>query len=213
MPAPQVLPSAPAGVLQRTMGCLWQEPANTVATVPILEPGRTALAPTFEQPLHMLQACHERVLRMCTLLERLQAHAATHGADEQARQAARDILRYFDIAGPHHHEDEERHLFPRMLASGDARQVELADTLHQQHLAMAELWQKLRAELELMEGGDAAPLLGSAVAAPFLEAYRAHIACEEDDAYPRVFADVPEEQERAWGEEMAQRRISQPRLA
>ena len=184
-----------------------------MATVPILEPGRTALAPTFEQPLHMLQACHERVLRMCTLLERLQAHAATHGADEQARQAARDILRYFDIAGPHHHEDEERHLFPRMLASGDARQVELADTLHQQHLAMAELWQKLRAELELLEGGDAAPLLGSAVAAPFLEAYRAHIACEEDDAYPRVFADVPEEQERAWGEEMAQRRISQPRLA
>ena len=194
------------------MGRLWQEPANTVATVPILEPGRTALAPTFEQPLHMLQACHERVLRMCTLLERLQAHAAANGADEQARQAARDILRYFNIAGPHHHEDEERHLFPRMLASGDAHQVALAEKLHQQHLAMAELWQTLRAELERLDGGDAAPLLGSAVAVPFVDAYRAHIVCEEDDAYPRVFADVGEEQQRAWGEEMAQRRISQPRL-
>lgn len=212
MPPPQLLPSPPICLRTGHNGRFRTQSSDAVATVPILEPGRTGLAPTFEQPLHMLQACHERVLRMCTLLERLQEHAATKGADDQARQAARDILRYFDLAGPHHHEDEERHLFPRMLASGDERQVQLAEKLHQQHLDMAALWQALRKELEQMEGGNAEPLLKSAVTAPFLSAYREHIDCEEEQAYPLAFQDASEEQQRAWGEEMAQRRISQPKL-
>ena len=46
----------------------------------------------FEQPFEMLHACHERVERMLKLLERLRAHMATHGADDQARQAAREIV-------------------------------------------------------------------------------------------------------------------------
>ena len=106
-----------------------------MATVPILEPGRTGLAPTFEQPLHMLQACHERVLRMCTLLERLQKHAATKGADDQARQAARDILRYFDLAAPLHHQDEELHVFPLLLAESTPEVRALVTRLQQEHQA------------------------------------------------------------------------------
>ncbi|RYY81317.1 MAG: hemerythrin domain-containing protein, partial [Comamonadaceae bacterium] len=50
----------------------------------------------FEQPFEMLEACHERVHRMLTLLDRLRRHVAGHGTDEQARQAARDVMRYFD---------------------------------------------------------------------------------------------------------------------
>ena len=67
-------------------------------------------------------------------------------------------------------------------------------------------------ELEQMEGGNAEPLLKSTVTAPFLSAYREHIDCEEEQAYPLAFQDASEEQQRAWGEEMAQRRISQPKL-
>lgn len=184
-----------------------------MATLPIAEPGRIALAPTFEQPLDMLQACHQRVLRMCTLLEKLVAHASTAGADSQARQAAADIQRYFDLAGPHHHEDEERHLFPRMLASGDDRQIALAQKLHGQHVAMAALWQTLRSELEQMQAGEAQALLQSQAVAPFLASYRDHIACEEDEAYPLVFDGVDAGEQKAMGEEMAQRRIAQPKLA
>ena len=47
----------------------------------------------FEQPFEMLVACHERVNRMLTLLSRLREHMSSHGADDNARQAARDVMR------------------------------------------------------------------------------------------------------------------------
>ena len=55
----------------------------------------------FDQPFEMLEACHERVERSLGLLLRLAEHLVSHGADEQARDAARDVLRYFDLAAPH----------------------------------------------------------------------------------------------------------------
>ena len=177
-----------------------------MVTVSISEPGRRAPAATFEQPESMLLACHQRVLRMCTLIERLREHAASHGADEQARQAAKDVLRYFDIAGPLHHEDEELHLFPRMRDSSDARQHELERTLHAQHLQMGELWTVLRTELMAMRDGDTTPLLTTASAQPFVQAYRQHVALEENEAYPLVFATLDAATLEAMGNEMAQRR-------
>ncbi|MEJ8815283.1 hypothetical protein WKW77_29760 [Variovorax ureilyticus] len=60
-----------------------------------------------EQPFSMMEACHERLQRTLGLLERLCAHVARQGADEQARRAARDVMRYFDKAAPQHHLDEE----------------------------------------------------------------------------------------------------------
>ncbi|MCB1958559.1 MAG: hemerythrin domain-containing protein, partial [Rhodocyclaceae bacterium] len=76
----------------------------------------TPLMPTpgagFDQPFELLSACHDRVQRSLDLLRRLQDHLAIHGADGQAQDAARDVLRYFDIAAPLHHDDEERHIFP-----------------------------------------------------------------------------------------------------
>ena len=73
----------------------------------------------FDQPFEMLSACHERVQRSLALLQRLQDHLASHGADPQARDAARDVMRYFDIAAPAHHEDEERHVLPVLRAQGE----------------------------------------------------------------------------------------------
>ena len=70
----------------------------------------------FEQPFEMLVACHERVHRMLALLGRLREHLHGHGPDTQAQQAARDVMRYFDQAAPLHHQDEELHVFPPLLA-------------------------------------------------------------------------------------------------
>lgn len=81
-------------------------------------PGFNAPSVGFEQPFAMLEACHERVQRTLALLQRLRAHVLEHGADVPAQQAARDVLRYFDIAAPLHHEDEELHVFPLLLAQG-----------------------------------------------------------------------------------------------
>ena len=83
-------------------------------------PGHRAPGAGYEAPFEMLDACHERVERMLSLLQRLRTHLTTSGWDVQAAEAARDVLRYFNEAAPRHHEDEERHVFPAVLAAPDA---------------------------------------------------------------------------------------------
>jgi hemerythrin-like domain-containing protein len=158
----------------------------------------------FDEPFEMLLACHERVERLLGLLERLAMHLAKAGADEQARQAATDVLRYFDLAGPAHHEDEERHVFPALRALGEPMLDTLVDRLQRDHVAMAESWAVLRLSLQAVAGG--------ALPEPepdwpaFATLYRDHIAVEEAAAYPAARLALDDATQRAMGHEMAQRR-------
>lgn len=150
----------------------------------------------------MLLACHERVQRSLDLLLRLQAHAATHGADDQARDAARDVLRYFDLAGPKHHEDEERHVLPRLRAAGlDA----LASRLAADHAEMGRQWAALRPALEALRDGGGQVLDASACRA-YADLYAGHMAAEEGQAFPRAARDLDAATLAAMGGEMAGRR-------
>ena len=80
-------------------------------------PGHSAPTAGFEVPLEMLSACHHRIERQCATLRRLVDHLATHGPDQQARDAAAGVMRYFDTAGRDHHADEEEDLFPALIES------------------------------------------------------------------------------------------------
>jgi hemerythrin-like domain-containing protein len=166
-------------------------------------------APTFDDPLAMLTACHGRIGRQLETLARLQRHLPEHGCDHDARVAARGILKYFDTAAPNHHADEEGSLFPR-LAQARAGGIEalLAD-LERDHAALAANWRKLRPLLAAIAGGQRANLSPKHVA-DVKAAYEAHIAREERDLIPlaaRTFdaatiADI--------GKEMARRRGVDP---
>jgi hemerythrin-like domain-containing protein len=156
----------------------------------------------FEQPFEMLVACHDRVRRSLDLLLRLQAHVARHGADGQAQDAARDVLRYFDLAGPKHHEDEERHVLPRLRAAGQAA---LADRLAADHAEMTRQWAALRPPLQALAAGEAAALEVAACQA-YAALYDDHMAAEEALAFPEAAAGLPREAEAAMGAEMAARR-------
>lgn len=158
----------------------------------------------FDEPFAMLQACHERVERSLSLLERLIAHLAQHGADAQAQDAARDVMRYFDMAAPQHHEDEERHVLPALRAQGLG---DLADRIAADHAAMSAAWRALRPRLAAVVQGDAAPALAAAQDVPRLAArYREHIALEEGSAFSRAQAVLDGAAQRAMGQEMAVRR-------
>jgi hemerythrin-like domain-containing protein len=160
----------------------------------------------FEAPFEMLGACHERVERMLALLLRLRAHLAEHGPDAQAQDAARDVMRYFDTAGPAHHEDEERHVLPRLRAQG---RIELAERLHRDHVALGERWQAVRAQLLEVRAGRWSAVLEDAAreAWPGLaEAYSAHIALEDHEAFPAAQQGLDAETLAAIGGEMAARR-------
>ena len=111
-------------------------------------PGFSSPAAGFEQPFAMLDACHERVRRSLGLLQRLIEHLDRRGQDQQSVSAARDVLRYFDLAAPHHHEDEERHVFPLLLVQAQVETTEMVERLQREHRQMSILWARLRLHLQ-----------------------------------------------------------------
>jgi hemerythrin-like domain-containing protein len=164
----------------------------------------------FDEPFEMLAACHERVERMLALLERLAAHLREQGVDAAARQAAQDVMRYFDVAGPAHHEDEERHVFPRLLSQGSEEMRDVVGRLQRDHAAMTALWREVRHDLQGLAGAGWPPPEGPAPGferwAAFAALYRAHIAIEEAQAYPAALVLVDDVARAEMGEEMARRR-------
>lgn len=179
-------------------------------SIPISLPGMHGPAAGFDDPFALLTGCHERVRRSLALLRRLAEHVAGHGADEQARAAARDVLRYFDVAAPAHHEDEERHVLPLLRASGDAALAQVAERLQHDHDAIRAAWQALRPHLlQLADGANGPdPAALRAAALRFIEVHDGHIELEDGLAFPAVARLHPDAA--AMGREMAARRGVKP---
>lgn len=164
-----------------------------------------APAPTFDDPLEMLRACHGRIQAQCSTLTKLSRHLPEHGCDLQAQQAAQAILRYFDTAGRHHHDDEEQDLFPLLLTTDSAAAQPLVARLLQEHLVMDQAWQSLRTQLTAIASGHAQRLQDDTVA-HFIDAYERHIALENAQLLPLATDLLNPEQQAALGQRMAARR-------
>lgn len=173
-------------------------------------PGHSAPGAGFEAPFEMLDACHERVERMLRLLGKIREHVATHGADAQARDAARDVMRYFDQAGPHHHEDEERHVFPALLAQRDPAVVAVVIRLQHDHRDMAVMWTQVRSALSvLVEAGEHWPGFSADDLQRFdaYDAlYRRHLVDENGVVYPAARSVIRGAALQAMGADMMARR-------
>lgn len=142
---------------------------------------------SFEVPLEMLSACHSRIERQCATLQRLVPHLLAHGANDEARQAATSVMRYFDTAARDHHADEETDLFPALIesmAGSDAVCLhELTESLMVEHRALERQWLRLRVVLQDVARGEAARLDADEVAA-FAASYARHIEREEQELLP-----------------------------
>jgi hemerythrin-like domain-containing protein len=166
-----------------------------------------AAAPTFDDPLEMLKACHGRIERQLATLARLQRWLPQHGCDDDARTAARAILRYFDLAAPNHHADEEQSVFPRLAATAPSAKPLLGD-LERDHAALAQGWMRLRPLLAGIAAGARANLSAKEVLA-MRRAYESHIAREENDLIPLAASTFDAQTLAAIGREMAGRRGGQ----
>lgn len=158
-------------------------------------PGFSSPGASTEAPLEMLAACHGRVERQCSTLQRLAPHLLAHGSDVQAQQAAAAVMRYFDTAAQDHHADEEQDLFPALLEAvpeGEAPQLrELIYLLLSEHRALEQRWQQLRQVLSVIAHGQPATLAPEQVA-DFVSAYERHIEREDSRVLPlaaRLLAD------------------------
>jgi len=166
-------------------------------------------APDFSQPIAVLKHCHGRIRKQLATLEKLLAHLPVHGADEQARQAAAAVLRYFDKAAHLHHDDEEQDLIPMLTATAqgeDAATLQaLAPTILQDHKDMDALWQDLHEQLKAIEEGRSATLSSPQVQR-FVASYTSHMEREEGTMAPMAMRLFSPAQMAQLGESMQRRR-------
>ena len=167
-------------------------------------PGK-ASAPTFDSPLDMLHACHERIMDQCATLQKLMSHLPMHGCDTQAQQAAQAIMRYFDTAGKFHHQDEEEDLFPLLLATQNVYAEGLIKRLLEDHKAMEAAWLNLRNQLQGIADGKSATLERNVVA-DFSLVYGRHIMLENTKLLPLSAQILNAQQLHDLGKKMAGRR-------
>lgn len=141
------------------------------------------VAPSLDEPLEILEACHGRIESQLVTLERLLAHLPQYGADSQAQQAAAAVIRYFDSAGRHHHEDEETDLFPRLRHRLARDADSLLAVLHDEHAQMERAWPLLRSVLQEIAAGKGDRLDGEQVR-DYAALYRRHIERENRELLP-----------------------------
>jgi pyridoxamine 5'-phosphate oxidase len=166
-------------------------------------------APDFDQPIAVLKHCHDRIRKQLATLDKLLAHLPEFGADEQARQAAGAVLKYFEKAAHLHHDDEEQDLIPmlRSVAQGeDAAALQaLAPVILQDHKDMDAIWQDLHEQLTAIAEGQSTVLSASAVQR-FSQRYSAHMEREEGTMAPMALRLFSPEQMAQLGKSMQARR-------
>lgn len=174
-------------------------------------PGFGSPAVGFEHPYEMLEACHERVQRSLDLLGRLVVYVDERGHDAQTRSAAADVLRYFDIAAPLHHADEEVHVFPLLLTQGNAEVRAAVLSLQDDHRCMSALWASLRQTLlrwrqpGVNESVDEAT---RSTVASLCGLYAKHLTTEEGLVFPSARALMDENDLTSMSRQMQARRQS-----
>ncbi|MBI2746518.1 MAG: hemerythrin domain-containing protein [Burkholderiales bacterium] len=172
-------------------------------------PGFDAPAVGFEAPYEMLAACHERVQRSLDLLGRLVDYIGKQGHDAQTRSAAADVLRYFDLAAPLHHQDEEQHVFPLLLTQGDVSLRATVQRLQADHRQMEALWADAREALLRWSEPDCQEQISAdtrETIARFRGLYAGHIQAEEGQVFPAAHAAMSAATLGAMGAEMQARR-------
>ncbi len=188
--------------------------ASSKAAARLPLPGLHSPSAGFDQPFEMLGACHERVQRSLDLLARLVEHLQRRSAlqladpvDADGRSAAADVARYFNLAAPQHHLDEERHVIPRLQASGQPALVAAAVQMLADHRVIEAVWSRLGPMLAALAAGTLPPLDALAAAAgDFIAVHARHLPLEDSIAFPAALAATDAETRAAMGAEMAARR-------
>jgi hemerythrin-like domain-containing protein len=133
-----------------------------------------------------LDHAHRAALLMLQSFDMLLAHLQDKGLDDTSRALAKEVLAFLSGPGRHHHADEEKHVFPGLLAGSDVELVQHVRRLQQDHGWIEEDWRELHPQVEAIAGGYNwydLPMLRLALPV-FSALYHDHIALEESLVYP-----------------------------
>jgi hemerythrin-like domain-containing protein len=156
----------------------------------------------------VLDACHRQTLATLDQLGTLLSRLDSVGADAEAMKSAGEIVRFFATTARQHHEDEERHVFPKLATDADPAVVQAVLRLQQDHDWLEEDWMELAPQLDAVANGQTwfdIDMLKEGVAV-FSALSADHIALEESLIYPEARARLGSVERREMGREMAARR-------
>ena len=137
-----------------------------------------------------LDAHHLEIAQHITALGTLAKYIDDHGIDDHARQQARTIEAFFSSTSRQHHAQEERYVFPTLLASGDAAMATAVQTLQQDHGWIEENWIEVGPRLRAIASGNGwtDPAEFQSYVDVFTALMREHISLEERLIYPQAKA-------------------------
>jgi hemerythrin-like domain-containing protein len=168
-------------------------------------------APVSIAVFEFLDNTHRDIQTHIKLLHTLVDAIENSGLNQANRAQARRVLDYFNSEARQHHLDEEKHIFPALLASQDAEIVQATEHLIQDHGWLEENWIQIAPSLEAATGGNLwFDTMELRHALEVFEAlYLDHIVLEESIAYPEAKKRLGGLDTLGMGREMAKRRVMQ----
>jgi len=165
---------------------------------------------TFERPLELLSSCHEKILHFSSTLLKLSTALKQEGWNDNFVATAEQIQRYFNVAAPEHHHDEELHLFPAIISLDPEfkkpETLELVTAINlmiKEHVESDALWESLNSMLEeRTENFDELEKL----AIQFEADMREHAEIENETIFPFAEEHISEKEFEKMGAEIAKRR-------
>jgi len=141
--------------------------------------------PAHNEPIQDFSQCHVGILKKLDMLGELPALLAPAA---RAREVAENALEFFREAIFEHHLDEERELFPAVLASTEegAEQAHvraMVKRLTDEHRDLEALWKRLESGLKKVAKGQASDISVAEVQR-LVSQYRAHAQYEETEFLP-----------------------------
>jgi hemerythrin-like domain-containing protein len=166
-------------------------------------------APVSIAVFEFLDSTHKDIQVQVRQLHLLVDAIESEGLNVANRALARQVLDYFNTEARQHHLDEEKHIFPPLLASQDAEVVQATEHLIQDHGWLEENWIQIAPSLEAATNGnlwfDPAELRHALEV--FEALYLDHILLEESLAYPEARKRMEGLDTIGMGREMARRRV------
>lgn len=170
-----------------------------------------ALSPAVRDGFDVLDACHIQTVFTLGKLAALVSRLANFGPDPEARAMAGEITSFFSATARQHHQDEERHVFPKLMASGNADIVQAVLRLQQDHAWLEEDWLELAPQVDAVACGQAwydLDTLREGVEI-FAALSRDHMTLEESLIYPEARKRLLAGERQEMGREMAARKRAQ----
>ena len=163
---------------------------------------------TTRDGFEILDECHRDTLVILETLGELVSRLAVEGDSRRVREMADEVVKFFSTTSREHHEDEERHVFPKALAAGDPEIVQSVLRLQQDHSWLEEDWLELSSHLKALAAGQSmwdVDFLREA-SEVFIALSHDHMALEESCIYPQARARLQAGERHEMGREMAARR-------